>query len=997
MKKTSDLPKNLSHWAWQSLQEIGNRPAITQKTGSDETSFTYKDLLERSLKIARYLQHVTNTGDRVLLCEQPGIAFLSSLLGCFLAGRLVAPTFEMTNRRTIKRFEVIYQNFKPDFILSSVPIDGLKTPSIGSHGILQKNPPLFRVEDLSEASGDEAALVQYTSGSTSDPKGVVLSASQILHNLDAINRQAAFVREDPPCVVTWLPPYHDLGLFTHLLSTISVGGHTVVMRPIDFIRSPLNWLKAISDHQACYSSAPDFAYRNCLKRIQPAQIESLDLSSWRIAVNAAEPVHPETLDQFYDLCSPAGFKKESLMIAYGLAEATVLVTATPHEEAPKRISINKAAFHHNKVVLIDPDSPDALELVSSGTPIQDLEIRISDPVNEIGEIELRGPSIAKGYLMGNTDEIQPFADGWLKTGDLGFMYEDNLFITGRTKDLIILNGENFYPSDIEQVARQTIEADKCSSFALNGEEDVVLIIEKTRSMTAENFDHLGSQTYRAVLADSGIDLAKILFVKPNSLPMTSSGKIQRQIARDLVLDNDLPVLHSYQHHVEMGDLNDSSFMSLVAKLCEADPDTLSFDTLLTDLHFDSLNLLQLNLELEQSYGRYLNIDIIPEAIRDLYAQVEVTSKTAVFENRDIPLMDVTQNDVALSKTNWATLTNHYHDFLNFSGLLDDNPYQLLNISQRLYYFLPQTATQLLETAGDIHTKSLLTNWFWYLPKFQDLLRDWENHFPADFKRLFNELCGMKPGSILVLAHMHGWEWLIENILLIAQKQTIDLVLIADTDVVEQLLNKKRRYLTEETAAFYREAILNVDSPRFSVDLLNATNEGKTIVALPDTILASEQGKAKAIVPFLEGKLAIASGIFNLADERNLPVFHLDYRFNEEGLQIALSEITASVDDMVSSFSQALEKQMAHWAQWSILSPKGTPPRTTGRLDDEDFFERHGIIFMQVGRIKLLHSLPTNRTVEVTHDEFQLLKSADRADIIQKGRPEILALLPDMVI
>jgi len=1015
MNKMSDDPENLAQWVWQSLSELGERPALRVLTSDGEDCFSYDNLLERSCKVAKFLHKKTKPQSRILLCEKPGIAFLSGLLGCFLAGRLVAPTFEAANSRTLKRFLSVYDNFKPDLVLSPTQISGIDAVNLSVQNILDKNPPPLSHEGFANGVGDLAALVQYTSGSTSDPKGVVLSGAQILHNLRAINQHLHFTRTAPPTVVSWLPPYHDLGLFSHLLSTLSVGGHLIIMQPIDFIRSPYRWLKAISDYRADYSSAPDFAYRNCIKRIKAEQVADLDLSCWKAAVNAAEPINLSTLDQFYELCRPAGFKRESLMPAYGLAEATVFVSATPLHHGPLRVFFKQSAYRQSRAVCVENphERKDAVELVSSGKPIPEMEVRIVEPETHealapgnIGEVTLKGPSVSSGYLEREDETQKTFINGYLHTGDLGFLYDGHLFITGRIKDLIILNGENFHPNDIEHLVRQTLNVERAAAFALSNESDVVLCIEKNHGLERDRLGSAAHRIYRLVLLEMGIELHKVVFVRHNSLPVTSSGKIQRRQTRALYEETALDVVHTYDPYAEFSRLGPQDLLNLIATICDKDPMELTVQSRLADLDFDSLNLLQLDIQLEKNFKLTLNLDQVPETILDLYAQIATITQDETKGVQAVSPVEITAQDQERSIQNWQAIAKKYDDFIGFSGLLEDNPYQVIHICQRLYFFLPQKASKLLNMALRIYRDNLYTNWFWYLPNFQKKLRDWKTNFPADYKNLSNQLCKVEPGSVLVLAHMHGWEWIVENILYIVQEMGQDVVLIANTSVVEKLLNKKRRYMSGETRAYYSNAILDVDSPRFDVDLLKALNEGRLLIALPDTVLAGGQLTHKQVVPFMMSDMALAAGVFKLAAQKKRRVYQLEYCFTTDGPEMELVDLsqphhgTAPFEEpeiMVTRFGDSIARRMNHWAQWSILNLTGKPPRVTGDLKDENFFDRYGVVVLETGNVCVLHSLPLNRNIEISKEEYDLMKSSAQADILKQCRADVLSLFPDLVL
>ncbi|MGH3558261.1 MAG: beta-ketoacyl synthase N-terminal-like domain-containing protein, partial [Mycobacterium sp.] len=418
-----------------------------------------------------------------------------------------------------------------------------------------------------DVDANTVAMVQYTSGSTSSPKGVVLTHDNLIHNLEAI-RQAWNGGSDA-IGVFWLPPYHDMGLIGGILETLYIGGTTVLMPPTAFIKHPMRWLEAISRYRGTITAAPNFAYDMCVELSSAEERAALDLSNWSTAMCGAEPVRAASLQRFADAFAPAGFRPEAFYPVYGLAEATLLVSGGSDSAVPVVRHIDRTALRKDHVVDVAPDHPAAATLVGCGRPRGGQQVAIVDPVtrrpcgpDEVGEVWIAGPSVAQGY-RGKPDETeQTFsaflsepADGpFLRTGDLGFLRSGELFVTGRRKDVIIIRGNNYYPNDIEltvQNCNPALLPGRGAVFSVTPGPDVaeqlVVVQEVNRGQVSEaELSEVVHAIRTAITERHGIQAHAVVLVEPLSIPTTSSGKIQRGSCRERFSDGDLAVVTEWR-------------------------------------------------------------------------------------------------------------------------------------------------------------------------------------------------------------------------------------------------------------------------------------------------------------------------------------------------------------------------------------------------------------------------------------------------------------------
>lgn len=555
----------------------GTRLAFTYlKDGEEpEDSWTYRELERRARQVAAALQDVGTEGDRTILVYPPGLPFVAAFFGCLYAKRIavpISPPNLLRLPRELPRFRAILGSAAPAAILTSSSLaaltDALRAADASIAGLPVLATDLLPGDDPdwrdSGVGPETVAFLQYTSGSTALPKGVMVSHGNLLHNIAAL---AAIwgSREDRP-MVSWLPLFHDMGLIGCVIQPILHGSSNILMAPAAFLQRPLRWLQAISRYRAHTSGAPNFAFDLCVRRSTPEQRGTLDLRSWHTAFNGAEPVRARTVAEFTRVFEPCGFRPETMAPAYGLAETTLLGTGNPRGTLPRIVSFQTNCLERGKASSAGPGDS-VRELVGCGYAPPGHRLVIVDPEHctplpdgEIGEIWLAGPSVAQGYwnLPDETHRIfgatlASTGEGpFLRTGDLGFVHDGQLFIAGRRKDLIIVDGRNHYPQDIELTVEQSHPAFRagCSaafSIDTDGAERLVVVAEadphwniaSAGAAPADASTPLIRAARRAVAIDHDLDLHRLLLLRPASIPKTTSGKIRRQACRTGFLDGSL--------------------------------------------------------------------------------------------------------------------------------------------------------------------------------------------------------------------------------------------------------------------------------------------------------------------------------------------------------------------------------------------------------------------------------------------------------------------------
>lgn len=552
---------------------------------------TYANLRERACAVAEVIRDSTRQGERVLLLYPPGLDFIYGFLGSVCAGTIAVPA-PPPNRfkpeRSLARLSSIVESARPTVVLTTAEMLAAIRPAVAERGPFarlqwvatdQIHGEAMERPSCSSAQTQPIAMIQYTSGSTSDPKGAALSQENILHNVAYFDH--GWDHTPDSILVNWLPAFHDLGLFYGILCPLWGGFLGVQMSPIDVIQRPFLWLKAISDYRATHSVGPNFIYDLCYRKIRDTEIAALELSAWKMALTAAEPIRAETMTRFANRFARAGFRYRTFSPGYGLSECTCKVVAVPCEEEPTTLSLRDDRLEQNRV---EPCPPGAASrtVVACGRPGMGTGIAIVDPETclprgpgEVGEIWISGRSVAHSYWEqpeATEASLQARLTGsngttYLRSGDLGFFYDSQLYITGRIKDLIIVRGSNHYPQDLEHTAQDAcpnIRPGCCAAFSYeeNGEERVALVAEVERRR-AENHDRkperraedpvpslplspvafdyeVVTAAVRTAIAEvHGLRVHRVELIQAGTIPKTTSGKIQRQACKKAMLAGQL--------------------------------------------------------------------------------------------------------------------------------------------------------------------------------------------------------------------------------------------------------------------------------------------------------------------------------------------------------------------------------------------------------------------------------------------------------------------------
>lgn len=538
------------------------------RDAGDPEVLSYAQLHERSVRLAAVLAERSAPGERALLLYPSGIDYVTALLACFHAGIVAVPAYppQSLQARHVERILGIARDARPALLLTN---DALHAPLTS---VQSQYPELAGTQlmaaTVNDAGGavpyaprravraEDLALLQYTSGSTSAPKGVMLTHANLMANEATIHDAFSIQPED--VIVSWLPLFHDMGLIGTLLQPLYAGVSAVLMATPHFMQRPRRWLEAISRYGGTVSGAPDFAYRLCAERLEAQEGEVLDLSSWRLAFCGAEPVRAQTLRAFADKFAAVGFERRALYPCYGLAEATLIVSGGERGGGVRDAAFEPNALRAHRAVL---DSA-GQKLVSCGVArltqhvvIVDVESGAVLPEGSVGEIQVAGPSIARGYWEKPEVTAQTFVERggehFLRTGDLGFLAGGELFVTGRCKDLIIVRGQNLYPHDIERAIESEntiVRAGRVVAFACEhgGQEGVAVAAEiNPRMLKLVVAPNVCRELVEVVARNFGESPLVVLLLKPGSVPITSSGKLQRSLCKQQWLAGELTVIASH--------------------------------------------------------------------------------------------------------------------------------------------------------------------------------------------------------------------------------------------------------------------------------------------------------------------------------------------------------------------------------------------------------------------------------------------------------------------
>ena len=562
-----------NHSELSSLVDVLRRRAAKQpddpayiflpERGGERLSLTFAELCASAEALAINLGERAQIGDRALLLFSPGLDFIVAFFACLLAGVIAVPMMVPRRASSSDASAAILADCSPRFALTRSDLLTIARPDLRERFQASRLDWVF-VDSCAAASikerdplpvpgRDDIAFLQYTSGSTSAPKGVVVKHGNLVENSEMI--RIAFGNTRKSTHVSWVPLYHDMGLILNALQSLYVGALCVIMAPVGFMQRPLSWLRAIHDYRAEVAGGPNFAFDLCVRRYRSEELQGVDLSCWKVAINGAEPVRANTIDRFTATFAPHGFDSKSLQPAYGMAEATLLISANRRGTGPTSRKVDRDALQRNRIITPARER-DSQILVGCGRQLTGEQLAIVDPETRtllgpglVGEVWVGGPHIAEGYwrkpeVTSAVLRAQLASGGdqyWLRTGDLGFVDEGGeLYITGRIKDLIIIRGINHYPQDIEETVQNCHVALRrhCgAAFSVPDQEDeeqlvVVQEIERTfrRGVTR---DELIASIREAIAKEHELTAGEIVLIRTGSLPKTTSGKLQRQLTRQM--------------------------------------------------------------------------------------------------------------------------------------------------------------------------------------------------------------------------------------------------------------------------------------------------------------------------------------------------------------------------------------------------------------------------------------------------------------------------------
>ncbi|WP_405945142.1 amino acid adenylation domain-containing protein [Streptomyces sp. NBC_00932] len=601
-------------------------------TGGMAEELSYAELDGRVRALAARLESEHPSGSRLLLLYPPGLDFVVGFLACLYAGMVAVPMPLPTSRKRAQRQLAAATDARVAAWLTVAASRRMLDEHAADAGggpvtvHTTDGAPTHRADDWSgrRPAPADLAFLQYTSGSTGAPRGVMVTHHNLMANAEAIRSKFALTAQDSS--VIWLPPFHDMGLIGGILQPVHTGFPALLMSPQALMRDPGSWLEAISEHRATVSGGPNFGYAHCVRHIDAERAAGLDLSSWRVAFNGAEPIRAESQDGFAEAFAAQGFDPRAFFACYGIAEATLLVSGADRGEGARVLAVDddQLALHGRAVPAAEGRG---IRLVSCGAPAAGHQVLIVDPdlgcrVDDgaVGEIWVSGPSVAAGYLDAPEATAATFgaqvadvAGTFLRTGDLGFRHDGELYVTGRIKDLIVVRGRNVHPQDAERIAAAShpgLDPDAAAAFGYeeDGAEALGIVLEVDRHISADRLASMADSVRTAATAELGVAVGAVFFTRRGGVPRTTSGKIRRQACREQWLGGELPLVGGDTPGTSAPSGEEGAGVrAVLAAVARLSPEALDDSTGIFDLGLDSLGVVDLRLRVLAELGVELSL------------------------------------------------------------------------------------------------------------------------------------------------------------------------------------------------------------------------------------------------------------------------------------------------------------------------------------------------------------------------------------------------------
>jgi acyl-CoA synthetase (AMP-forming)/AMP-acid ligase II/acyl carrier protein len=653
--RSSDFPSTLfglaRYRARHQPEMVGYTYLVDGET--QEENLTYGQLDRQARAIAARMQALCRAGDHVLLLYEPGLDYVAAFFGCQYAGVIPVPAYPpdpLRSERTLSRLQAIVTDCGASLALTTKEVAGASGSGLANRlglRLLLPTDEWMEWVDLPwrapEPRAEDVALLQYTSGSTAVPRGVLVTHRNFWYQVQCME-----VGDLPNAVgVTWLPLYHDLGLVGGMLTPLYFARRVIQLSPLAFVQNPLRWLLAVSRYRATTTGTPNFALDLCVSKFDPTTLgdECLDLSSLRIILTGAETVRADTLERFTATFAPYGLAEDVWLPSYGLAEATLGVTGGPNTAKPLCVAFSARELEFHRAVPVERGDVSGRRLVGCGRPLERSEVLIVEPerqaelpAGQVGEVWVQGPGVARGY-WNRPEETQAVFQAhvtghanrgpYLRTGDLGFFHQGQLFLTGRLKEVMVFWGRNVYPQDVEQTASACdpgLRENGCAAFAIeiDGREQLAVVQEMARPAKFDA-EAVAQAIQRAIQAVHQVPLHALVLLKSGTLPKTSSGKIQRNLCREKLLSGDLKVLREWRFPVDIvgratptngdralpgRDEIKSWLVQRVARHCNVAEDAIDADAPLNAYVLDSVSAVTIALELQEWVGRSVSPTVL---------------------------------------------------------------------------------------------------------------------------------------------------------------------------------------------------------------------------------------------------------------------------------------------------------------------------------------------------------------------------------------------------